>query len=70
MDFFCLFFLAYFRCYKVTWRRMSRKAKIRNYMLLVVFIICTADLIYSITNDSYPYLTNLLRPVVVLIFLS
>lgn len=71
LDFICLFILAFFRFSKLRWRAMSPKAKWRNYSLAALWVICTGDIIYSLVPPvNYPYLTNFLRPIVIMIFLS
>ena len=54
----------------MTWRILDKKAKQRTYALAIITIISVADLIFGIVRNSYPYITNILRPVVVIIFLS
>lgn len=70
IDIICLAILAAFRFTKLTWRKQSKKAKCRNYLLGALFVICLADTIYAIVRTKYPYLNNFLRPVVIMIFLS
>lgn len=70
LDIFCLLTLSIFRCYKIKWRRMSQVNMHRTQALAIISLICICDIIYSIAEDEYPYLSNFLRPVVVLIFSS
>ena len=42
----------------------------RFWTLLVIYIVCTIDLIQSCFRRGFPYLENFLRPVIVLILLS
>ena len=70
MDFVCLGYLCFFMWYKHTWRQLSKNAKLRVWFLTAIFVICTADLIQAAIRRKYPYLTNFMRPIVVLLFLS
>ena len=62
--------MAFFRGYKITWRAQSKKDRNRTIALVALFVVCLIDISISIARDKYPYLTNFLRPVVVMIFLS
>lgn len=59
-----------FRSYKQKWRRLSKKNLCRTYALIVISVLCSIDIIYSIVYEQAPYISDFMRPVVVLIFLS
>ena len=70
IDLCCLCFLTFFRMYKITWRTQNRKDKIRTGALILMLFVCLIDICWSMKREVYPYLTNFLRPVVIMIFLS
>jgi hypothetical protein len=70
LDILCLSFFAFFRGYKLTWRAQSKKDRNRTISLIVLLIVCLTDISISMARERYPYLTNFLRPVVVMIFMS
>jgi two pore calcium channel protein len=69
-DIACLLVLSIFRCYKLKWTRMSRKSYYRTIILAVISLVCIANTIQSILQDDYPYISNFLRPIVVIVFSS
>ena len=70
LDLFCLINLCLFRLYKQKWKVLSRSDKIRNYIFAGIMLVCGADVIRCAITYSYPYLNNLCRPWVCVIFFS
>ena len=70
LDITCLLILTIFRIYKKKWRHLSKNNLYRTYALIVITILCIIDEAYAIVNDSYPFIDDFMRPVVVLIFLT
>ena len=70
IDLTCLLCLCIFRCYKQTWRRLTRNEKIRNWIFFTIQLLCSADVIRAAITYSYPYVNNLCRPWVCIIFFS
>ena len=70
LDFICLAILVVFKCYKTSWRKQDKYDKLRNYGITALFIISVIDLLIAIGINRYPWVANLLRPFVVLIFLK
>lgn len=70
IDIACLVALCAFRCYKERWRRMSKKNIWRTWALCFISALSTADNIYSICKDNYPFFSDFMKPVVVMIFAS
>ena len=68
LDLFCLLNLCLFRWYKQKWRRLGFWDKARNYFFTVIIIICSIDLIRAAITYGYPYVNNLCRPWVCIIF--
>ena len=48
----------------------NKKDKIRIPAMLVLFITCLIDVVYSIIAESFPFYTSAMKPVVVLLFLN
>ena len=56
--------------YKTQWRKQTENSKTRMWLLIAITVLCLADCIISGVLEQYPYVTNFLRPVVVLTFFS
>ena len=69
-DIFCILYLAFFRGYKFLWKEHSRKAKISSGIAYCLFFISMCDIIYSMINENYAYLSNFLRPIICLSYLG
>ena len=54
----------------MTWRAQSKKDRNRTIALVVLLLVCLTDISVSMVRERYPYLTNFLRPIVCMIFLS
>jgi hypothetical protein len=70
IDFVCIGILVFYVWYKTTWREFSKTGKLRFWLLLIIYVVCTLDLIYSCLTRGFPFLTMFLRPVIVVILLS
>lgn len=70
LDLFCLLNLGIYRMYKQKWRKLSRWDKFRNYFFMGIMIICSCDVIRAAVLYTYPYVNNLCRPWVCIIFFS
>ena len=68
LDLFCLFNLCIFRCYKQKWRRLTKHDKIRNWLFFIIMVVCSIDVIRAAVFYQYPYVNNLCRPWVCVIF--
>lgn len=66
----CLLFLAYFRYFKSTWSVQSKKDKYRNAFFCTLFVISFVVLIFSIIGWTTPFISDLLRPFVIVNFLG
>ena len=67
-DSFSIGFLVFYTWYKTTWRTVTTNGKIRFWSLLVIFCICTTNIIICAYRDTFAYINNFVRPIVVLIF--
>ena len=70
VDVVCLLCLCVFRCFKRTWRKLSRGDRCRDYVFSLTILICAADSVRGAITCRYPYINNLLRPTVCVIFFS
>ena len=70
LDLFCLLNLCIYRMYKQRWRKLDRWDKVRNWIFLFIMIVCSADVIRAAVFYQYPYINNLCRPWVCIIFFS
>ena len=70
IDVVCLGYLTFYRFYKLKWRKMSKKATIRNYALVTILIVSTIDHILGLLFSYNSLVSLLLRPLVVYIFFS
>ena len=71
LDIACLIYLSSFRFFKLTWSAApTRKRIIQNWIFVIVVVICITDSVVSVFSFEYPWLNNLLRPVVVILFFS
>ena len=69
LDLICLSFLMYFVWFKSQWKAISKFGKARLIIMIVIYCISFIDSIWSIVETKQPYLTNTMRPLVVLILL-
>jgi hypothetical protein len=51
------------------WRNFSKMDKVRIPIMIVIYITCVIDLILSMAYTHVPYINNLFKPFVVLLFL-
>ena len=70
LDFLCLSFFIFFRLFKSKWRAQSKKATCRTYTLIALAVISFVDTIISIIFVEDSLISNLVRPIVVIIFFS
>ena len=70
IDVCCLVVLGVFKCFKLSWKRTSGTEKARIWGFILIELVCIGDLAAAGYTFSYPYLNNLLRPVVVVVFFS
>ena len=70
VDLLCLVSLCLYRMYKQKWRKLGQWDQIRNWVFLTIMLICSADLIRAALFYHYPYVNNLCRPWVCIIFFS
>jgi len=47
---------------------MQKNDKLRTILLGIVFIVCLADAVFALLVGHHPYITNFLRPIVIIIF--
>lgn len=69
IDFFCLLSMCFSYWFKLTWKKISKRSKMRLAGMTLIFLLSTIDLIFSSIKDNYPYFSNLMRPVVVMIMM-
>ena len=62
--------LGVFKFFKMSWKATSKTEKARIWGFQVMVIICITDLVFSTVNFTYPYINNLMRPFVVVVFFS
>ena len=62
--------LGVFKCFKMSWKRTSGSEKARIWGFIAIELVCIADLAEAGYYFRYPYVNNLLRPVVVVVFFS
>ena len=70
LDLFCLLNLCVYRMYKQKWRTLGKWDKLRNWIFVAIMLICSADVIRAAVFYQYPYVNNLCRPWVCIIFFS
>ena len=70
IDLLCLSFLTFYRFYKLSWRKMTRKGNARNYALVLVLILSTIDHILGLYYEYNAIVSLFIRPNVVYIFFS
>ena len=70
IDLLCLSFLTFYRFYKLSWRKMTRKGNARNYALVLVLILSTIDHILGLYYEYNAIVSLFIRPIVVYIFFS
>ena len=70
IDVFCLVVLGVFKCFKMTWKRTTSSEKARIWGFIAMELICIADLVEAGYYFKYPYINNMLRPFVVVVFFS
>lgn len=70
LDMVSLGYLVFFMWYKSTWREVTSNARRRFYMMIAILIVSFFDLFWALWRSNYPYLCNMLRPIVVIIYLS
>ena len=71
LDTACLIYLSIFRVFKLTWsEKPTRTRIIQNWIFGITVIICIADSIFRGLQFEYPFLNNVLRPVIVILFFS
>lgn len=70
LDLFCLLCLCVFRLYKQKWRKLTFWDKARNWIFFGIQLICSIDVIRAAIYYQYPYVNNLCRPWVCVIFFS
>lgn len=70
LDLFCLLCLCVFRLYKQKWRRLTTWDKARNWVFFTIQLVCSIDVIRAAIYYQYPYVNNLCRPWVCVIFFS
>lgn len=69
-DILCLMILCWFRLYKKKWQNITPANRNRTILLVVLSIISTISTIWSIVVDSYPWISQTLKPIIVLVFSS
>ena len=69
-DILCILYLAFFRGYKFTWKEFSRNEKVSTSIAYCLFLISMIDILYSMINENYAYISNFLRPVICLSYLG
>lgn len=71
LDILCLIYLCVFRFCKLTWsEKPTRKRIIQNWIFFICVLICIGDSIGRTIAFEYPFINNLLRPVIVVLFFS
>ena len=70
IDIFCLIVLGVFKAFKMSWKKTAGSEKARIWGFLAVELVCIADLVHAGYYFRYPFINNLLRPVVVVVFFS
>lgn len=68
LDIFCLSLFAFFRWFKTTWGIQKPRDRLRNAIFAVLFLISLTIFILSAFEITSPFLGDILRPFVVLIF--
>ena len=66
----CLGYLTFYRFYKLSWRKMTKKGRARNYALVVILILSTIDHILGLILKYNAIISLFIRPFVVYIFFS
>ena len=69
-DFLCLFSITFYFWFKITWREISQRSKVRLGILTAIFAFSTIDLATSTIREKYPYFSNFMRPIVIMIMMS
>ena len=70
LDLICVGYLTFFRFFKLTYREMSTKQRIRNYIMLFCFVVCLAALLQALFGENIVTLTFIVRPIVIIVFFS
>jgi len=69
MDIFCISYLLFHRLYKTCQGKFDKRADtIRSVVICVLAAISIGSSIYAIFNRSYPELTNLIRPIIIILY--
>ena len=69
-DIMCCIFFVFVRMFKNKWRRLSTKSRIRNVTTIVLLVLTIIDTIFSIIKNKGNILSNLSRPIMVIVFFS
>lgn len=70
LDIICVGYLTFFRFFKLTYREMSSRQRIRNYIMLFCFIVSLVALLQSVLGLNIVTLTFIVRPIVIVTFFS
>ena len=70
IDVLCLCYLTFYRFYKLSWRKMTKKGNARNYALVAILVLSTIDHILGLYYKYNAIISLFIRPLVVYIFFS
>lgn len=56
--------------FKLTWCHFNKYQKRRLTAMVVIYVICVADMILCIVRHTSPWINNFCRPIVVFLYLS
>jgi len=68
IDIVCMIGFAILSCHETTWRNQDTWHKARTTLMAIAMVISLMDSVYSVTHSAYPYISNLMRMVILLTF--